>query len=63
MSKNIEEKEPDAFEQDMEYRIGNLGRAIADRGLSSNAPCSEGMSAGYRYALAIYRECRKDGTI
>ena len=63
MHNNSEEKEPDAFEQEMEHRIVNLERAIADRRLSSNAPYSEGMSAGYRYALAIYRECRKDGTI
>ncbi len=62
MLNNSEKNEPDAFEQEMEYRIGKLGKAIADRRLSSKVPYSEGMSAGYRYALAIYRECQKEGT-
>ena len=63
MLKNTEGKEMDIFEQAMEYRIENLDKGIADRIFSSNAQYSEGMAEGYRYALAIYRECLEGGTI
>ena len=59
MLKNTDGKEPDTFEQAMEYRITN----IDNRDPYSENEYSDGMRRGYRYALAIYRECRKDGTI
>ena len=63
MPKNTEGKEIDTFEKAMAYRIANLDKDITDRVFSSNAPYSEGMADGYRYALAIYLECKEDGTI
>ena len=61
MLKNTEGKEVDTFEQELEYRIANLTTAI-DTGHIEKEYVS-GMKHGYEYALALYRECRKDGTI
>ena len=59
MLKNQEGKEPDTFEQEMEYRITNLEKAGGAMTASTNAVFAEGMAAGYRYARAIYQECRR----
>jgi hypothetical protein len=60
MYKNTEEKEPDVFEEELEYRITNHKMAISK---SVGGAYTEGQKSGFEYALAIYRQCKKDGTI
>lgn len=61
MPENSERKEPDAFEKEMQRRIVNISDIM------NNQPTDHsyyvGKVRGYKYALAAYRECRKDGTI
>lgn len=49
----------DAFETSIVWRIKNLDAVIVD----DENPFMSGQRSGFAYAIAIYRDCRKRGTI
>ena len=67
MDEERQSEQPDAFIDAVEWRINNINMVIESDGDTAsregNTVMREGTISGFKHALAIYHDCRKQGVI